>query len=149
MTTKSTINFADEAQNFNIVVDPGTAFINGKRVETLTNFEGPVQKGITTRQVVNGNISINYGNFVRLNNVGGHFQFKNGDRVALYDAPAEYYNNAPGTTPVPVGNLIGYARTRSMMFDSGIAGTPGGIFNLYLFDVESKSSGIRRSANKS
>jgi hypothetical protein len=48
LTTKFTTPFTNEATKFNVFIDPGVAFINGSRVETLLNYEAPIDKGTAT-----------------------------------------------------------------------------------------------------
>lgn len=141
LTTKNPSTFASEATDFNIFIDPGTAFINGSRVETTLNYEAPVAKGTANLQVNNGNISLNYGNYVKVKQVGGYFLFKTGDRVSLYDTAGSYVTSSMASTPVTtgLGNLIGYARIRSLVYDSGVPGTPNATYRLYLFDIQMNS----------
>lgn len=136
LTTKYTTPFTDEATKFNVFIDPGVAFINGSRVETTLNYETPIAKGTANLQVTNGNISLNYGNFVKVNQLGGYFLFKTGDRVALYDTAKSYITTGVAATPAPTGNLIGYARIRSLVYDSGVPGTASAVYRLYLFDIQ-------------
>lgn len=135
LTTKYTTPFTNEATKFNVFIDPGVAFINGSRVETTLNYEAPIDKGTANLQVTNGNISLNYGNYVKVNQLGGYFLFKTGDRVALYDTAKTYISSSTAATPAPAGNLIGYARIRSLVYDSGVPGTASGVYRLYLFDI--------------
>lgn len=137
VSTKNTPGFTNEANTFNVFIDPGVAFVNGSRVETTYNYEAPIAKGTANVTVNNSNITFNYGNYIRVNNVGGYFMFKTGDQVALYDTAATYIKPATaGTTPTTAGEKIGNARIRSLVEESGIAGSPSGVFRLYLFDVE-------------
>jgi len=136
LTTKFTTPFTDEATKFNVFIDPGVAFINGSRVETLLNYEAPIDKGTANLQVTNGNISLNYGNYVKVNQLGGYFLFKTGDRVALYDTAKTYIASGVAATPAPTGNLIGYARIRSLVYDSGIPGSASAVYRMYLFDIQ-------------
>jgi hypothetical protein len=135
LQTKNTLNFADEATKFNILIDPGVAFINGARVETLLNYEAPINKGTDTTRVTNGNISLNYGNYVKVKEVGGHFLFKTGGLVSLYDTTKQYITTSVATTPTAAGNLIGTSRIRSIVYDSGVPGTASCVYRLYLFDI--------------
>ena len=136
LTTKFTTPFTDEATKFNVFIDPGVAFINGSRVETTLNYEAPIDKGTANLQVTNGNISLNYGNFVKVNQLGGYFLFQTGDQVALYDTAKTYIDTSIASTPAPTGTLIGYARIRSLVYDSGIPGSSSAVYRLYLFDIQ-------------
>jgi len=136
LTTKFTTPFTDEATKFNVFIDPGVAFINGSRVETLLNYEAPISKGTANLQVTNGNISLNYGNYVKVNQLGGYFLFKTGDRVALYDTAKTYIASGVAATPAATGTLIGYARIRSLVYDSGVPGSASAVYRMYLFDIQ-------------
>jgi hypothetical protein len=136
LTTKFTTPFTDEATKFNVFIDPGVAFINGSRVETLLNYEAPISKGTANLQVTNGNISLNYGNYVKVNQLGGYFLFKTGDRVALYDTAKTYITTGVAATPAPAGTLIGNARIRSLVYDSGVPGSASAVYRMYLFDIQ-------------
>lgn len=138
VSTKFPRTFVEEANTFNVFIDPGVAFINGSRVETVLNYEAPIRKGNDTKTVTNASISLNFGNYVEVNQLGGYFLFKTGDRVALYDTAKTYLSAAAtvnAATPAPTGNLIGYARIRSLVYDRGVPGTPSCVYRLYLFDI--------------
>jgi hypothetical protein len=139
LQTRSPRLFSEEANNFAIVIDPGKAYIDGNRVETVTNFETNVQKGIDIVQATNANISLNFGNYVRVNQFGGQFSFKTGDVVKLYSTAGQYLTSAGvGASPSSsgLGTLLGSARIRSVVFDSGIPGNPDAVYRLYLFDIK-------------
>lgn len=136
--TKSPNNFTDEDTSFSIVIDPGKAYISGKRVETVTNFETNIQKGTSTVTAVNANISMNFGNYVRVNEFSGLFNFKVGDIVKLYANKGSFISsNLAGTVPsnASLGTQLGTARIRSVVFDSGVPGTAASVYRLYLFDI--------------
>lgn len=135
LNTKSPNAINDEQTDFSVRIDPGLAYINGKRVETVRNFEILVDKGIDTVVANNGIISLNYGNYIRINQVGGLFTFKYGDTVDLYNTPKTYVNSTPGATPAATGTKLGTARMRSFVLESGVPGTAEAVYRLYLFDV--------------
>lgn len=138
VSTKFPSTFVAEANTFNVLIDPGVAYINGTRVETLLNYEESIRKGNDTKTVTNASISLNFGNYVEVDEVGGYFLFKTGARVALYDTARNYLTTSASVnaaTPTVAGNLIGYARVRSLVYDSGIPGTPSCVYRMYLFDI--------------
>lgn len=140
--TKSTDTFANEANSFNIVIDPGTAYISGYRVQTESNASKTVQKGITsgTDTIITTNtaISINYGNYIRVNEVGGAFLFSTGTTLSLRDLPKTYLT--VGALDAPAANVssveIGQAKLRSIVYESGEPGTAAAIYRLYIFDIK-------------
>jgi hypothetical protein len=138
VTTRSPANTRFEGNTFSVVVDPGTAYIDGYRVQTQTNFSVDVPKGNDVLTTNNQSITLDYENYVRIREVGGLFQFSTGDVVKLYDTSKIFITNTAaskiGNTD-PVGTQIGTARMRSMIHNEGIAGSANAEYKLYLFDV--------------
>lgn len=149
MNTRAANTFSDESTLFNIRIDPGLAYINGKRVETTANFNKSVRKGTTTTVATAASISMNFGSYIRIKELGGTFIFKNGDLISLYGGQsvtgAQYITRYAGQTPaasqinIPAGTpgsgLLGTARIRSIILEDGIPGTAEAVYRLYLFDV--------------
>lgn len=137
IATQSNANNALEGNTYTVVVDPGQAYISGYMTQTLRNYYIDVKKGSDT-QIANNFVSLNYGNYININQVGGLFQFSTGANVDFYDTSKRFLSNtaliAAGNT-VPQGNKIGTARIRSMVSDSGFAGDPQAQYRLYLFDI--------------
>jgi Domain of unknown function (DUF4815) len=147
VATKSNANVSLSSNTFNIVVDPGTAYVEGYRVKTYGNYEVTVDKGIETATKSDAIASLNYGNFVVVDNLAGSFDFSAGKKVRLYDEPCNYLSNSsiyetgtiPGAGSRP-GKQIGTARIRSLIYVGGLGGAiPGGTdksrYRLYLFDI--------------
>ena len=137
-TTRSSIANTSSA-TFDVVVDPGTAYINGYRVSTVKNFV--MSDIVDTTSVVQNNcfIELNYGNYININNVGGTFQFNTGDTIDLFDTAKRYLANTAlikAQNTASVGNKIGTARMRSFELSSGQPGTSSATYSLYLFDIQ-------------
>ena len=138
LNTKHADTLAAEATSFKIIVDPGVAYINGRRVETVQNFTQTVDKGTDTVVANNATISLEYGSYIRVNELGGVFNFKTGDVVNLYNTAANFISGGlAGTTPSSgsLGTLLGTARIRSLVVESGTPGTSECVYRLYLFDI--------------
>lgn len=136
LNSRYTQDFADDSSYFNIEVDTGVAYIDGYRVETTENYSKSVNKATTTDVRENMDLSINYGNYIRVNEVGGLFKFNVGDLVSIRDTAATYLTLLPGETIVAPGAEIGKARIRSFTYEQGIEGSPNAVYRLYLFDVK-------------
>jgi hypothetical protein len=138
VTTRSPANNQNEGSLFSVIVDPGTAYIDGYRVETKSNYVLDVSKGDDIKVTNNHSISLDYGNYIRVKEVGGLFQFNTGDVVKLYSSPKTFISNTAASTvgnTTPVGTLIGTANMRSMMYFEGTPGTAGATYKLYLFNI--------------
>ena len=141
LSTKSPDTLADEANSFDVVVDPGAAYINGQRIETNEYSQTELDKAKDTFTSVDAKISLNFGNYVVVNNLGGTFNFSVGDIVSLYPTAGTYLNTVKTTEPsnAGLGTAIGTARIRSLVLDSGVAGTPDAVYRMYLFDIKMNS----------
>ena len=137
VTTRSPANTSFEGNTFSVVVDPGKAYISGYRVSTKANFVIDIPKSLDT-VTANVNISLNYGNYIRVSDVAGMFQFNTGDIISLYDTAKDYIANsalAVSESITPTGTNIGQARIRSLVLENGIAGTSSAVYRLYLFQI--------------
>lgn len=136
LNTKAENTLNLDVNTFKAIVDPGTAYISGKRVETNFNYETSVDKGTDTISG-NVNLSLNYGNFVFVKELAGTFLFKEGTLVTLYNTSGNFLSNAVGTiSSGSLGTAIGTARLRSLTHDSGIVGSPNCTYRMYLFDIK-------------
>ena len=137
VTTASSNTMVNEANSFNVIIDPGKAYISGYRVETYDNYRTAVQKGTDTQIVNSVSTAVAYGNYIRVKNVAGVFLFSTGDVVSLRSATKDFLNTSTnyGAAPSLSGDQVGTARIRSMVYESGIPGDPNAIYRLYLFDI--------------
>lgn len=135
LTTKDSSVFSDNNSVFKINIDPGSAYIKGYRVETTTNYTANVDKGVDTVNSPNSIIKIGYGNYIKIKQLGGIFQFNTGDVVDLYDTVSNYITTNAGATITASGNRIGQARMRSLILEEGEPGTQNAVYDLYLFDI--------------
>ena len=138
LTTRNASAFASEATKFRIQIDPGKGYISGKRLETVGYYEQEVDKGTDTFTANNLVVSLDYGNYIRVNEVGGRFDFKAGDIVDLYPTAGDYISGGSWTaapSSAGLGTALGTARIRSMILETGIPGTASAIYRIYLFDI--------------
>jgi hypothetical protein len=141
VVTQSTPNTANEGRFYGIAIDPGQAYIGGNRIQTTSNYKIDVRKGTDTA-LANNTISLNYGNFLRVRELGGNFLFKVGADVDFYDTPKGFLSNTSlitsGNTD-PVGIKIGTAKLRSMLSESDSPGQANSTYRMYLFDIRMES----------
>jgi hypothetical protein len=140
ITTQGQETFSDEATQFEIAVDPGLAYIDGYRVETNSSYYKDIRKGTNTEVISNAAISINYGNYIQVKELGGLFKFSVGATISLRDTTATYLTSSVNASSqfaaiTAPGAEIGTARIRSLVLVSGSAGEPGATYYMYLFDI--------------
>lgn len=129
----------------NVVIDPGTAYVQGQRVETLNNTFLAERRGTNTAFKDNSSFTFNLGNYVKVKEFAGNFAFKTGSEISLRDAAKTAVTLISNTASSIItsftapGNEIGKARIRSLVYDSGEPGTPSCVYRLYLFDTKMNS----------
>ncbi len=139
VTTRSPVNSNNEGNTYNVVIDPGVAYISGYAVKTQDNFNIDVPKCTDSNTVNLHSISLNYGNYFIINNVGGIFQYNTGDTVDLYDTAKQFYANAAAVSAAnttPAGTKIGTANIRSLIHQDNIPGTAIANYRLYVFNIQ-------------
>ena len=132
VTTKE---IAGNTTHFNVLVDPGTAYIAGSRVKTVSNSYLPVAKETSSIARLNTVVTASYGNYVIVNEVGGNFDFKTGATVDLYDQACSFLTQQSFSSVAALGTKIGTARVRSFVHDNGDQGQPATTYRMYLFDI--------------
>ena len=121
------------------LIDPGAGYVSGYRVASDYNTYIDIPRANTKQTQLNRSITVNYGNYVLINELAGVFAFKAGAVVNLYDTAKQYVTNATigsSTSITPAGSAIGTARMRSLILNSGDPGTASCTYRLYLFDIQ-------------
>lgn len=137
--TSSTSNtLISNTTHVNIVVAPGIGYVNGLRTETTGNRRLPVRKGTDTNLLNNVNVSTGFGSFVYVNELAGNFSALASTTVTLYGGTTgvKALTLSPGSIPSMPSASIGTAKIRGLEFDSGIQGTPSGVYRMYLYDIK-------------
>ena len=146
-TTKDSPTFSDTANLVRLNIDPGKAYINGIRIETIRNYKQNVNKGTTKLNDPATVTRLGYGNYVVVDELAGVFNFDIGQQVDLYASPANYISTG-ATTISAAGTKIGTARIRSFIYQDGDIGKFDCKYRMYLFDIN-MNSGQAFSATKS
>lgn len=132
ISTRSPVNSSFEGNTCTIVVDPGKAYVDGYRIETVRNLAIDINKGIDTKITNNQIVGLNYGSYISVNNIGGLFQFNTGDLIDLRDGVKLFKENSNLNAD---GESIGSARVRSVMRNP----SNDSMFRVYLFDIKMNS----------
>ena len=138
VTTESPANVELSSTKYTAVIDPGQGYINGRKVQVMSNYKIDMHQGLDTT-TSNNSVSLAYGNYVRVNGLVGQFDFAAGAQVSLYNQPSNHLSNntvIEGGTITPYGEDIGSARVRSIEIESGLPGTISAVYQVYLFDIQ-------------
>ena len=121
--------------HLNLAISSGVGYVDGFRSEITGTVRVPVRKGTDTTTSNNQTISTNFGNYVVVNEVLGNFDFSTGSTVNLRDTAATDSTDNFGGNPTSPGSIIGTAKVKSFMYESGTPGTPSCRYRLYLFNI--------------
>ena len=139
---------ASNTTHLNLSVSAGIGYVDGFRSEIAGTIRVPVRKGTDTSTSNNQTISTNYGNYVVVSEVLGNFDFSSGLTVNLRNTAATDGTDNFGGAPTTPGSVIGTARVKSFMYESGTPGTPSCKYRIYLHDIV-MSSGNKFSSVRS
>lgn len=121
-------------------VEPGSAYVNGYRIQNSVTEYVSVDKGIDTNSEEQQPISFGYGNYILVNEMAGPWDIDNGTLISLRNANATVVTSQTYGSAAAPGAEIGNARIKSVVYDSGSTGTANGIYKVYLYDVNLNSN---------
>ncbi len=137
---------------FTTVVGAGIGYNKGQRFELVNPARINTRKATASANVDNQEVSINYGNYVQVNELVGTFGVQENDLVLIMDKAFASISNTTvstiGSMPVynnsdkavsmsgTTGNVVGTARVRAIESASGDANKFDSQFNFYLYDIK-------------
>ena len=133
--TKDSATFADTSSLVNMNIDPGKAYINGIRIETIDNYKQNMDKGTIKLNDPASQTRLGYGNYYEVDELAGSFNFDIGGEVELHSAAANYLSSGAATITSPA-TKIGTARIRTFAWQSGDIGSASAVYRMYLFDIK-------------
>jgi hypothetical protein len=133
--TKDSGTFSDTSSLVKMNIDPGKAYINGIRIETIDNYKQNMNKGTTKLNDPSSQTRLGYGNYFEVNELAGSFNFDIGGQVELHSSAANYITSGASTITDPA-TKIGTARLRTFVWQSGDVGNANCVYRMYLFDIK-------------
>ena len=134
--------------HINAQIGAGIAYVKGYRFQSVNTTRLPVKKAIVSANIDSQTVSINYGNYLEVDNLIGQFGHETNDMVLLTDATFNAHNSANSSDPTVTntsvsydgvtGNVVGTARVRNVECQDNNNNNFDSIYNLYLYDIEMK-----------
>ena len=115
-------------------ISPGTAYVDGYRVNYTTAQKTEVSRAIYSESVNTQIATVNFGNYLKIREVVGTFDVGSVQDVGLYSANQYAISQNPGTS-APLGTLVGNANVRAIMFNTGNKGTAAAEYLLYISNI--------------
>jgi len=126
---------ASNTTHLDLSVSSGIGYVDGFRSEITGTIRVPVRKGTNTITSNNQTISTNFGNYVVVDQVLGNFDFSTGSTINLRDAAGTDVTDNFGGDPTSPGSIIGTAKVKSFVYESGTPGTSSCRYRIYLFNI--------------
>ena len=136
--TKDSPTFAENSSLVKLNIDPGKAYLNGIRIETIRNYKQNINKALTTVNEPASQTRLGYGNYVVVDELAGTFNFDIGQQVDLHADHANYISTSASTISA-AGTKIGTARIRAFVYQDGDIGKFDCKYRMYLFDINMNS----------
>ena len=140
-----------------LAVGAGIGYNKGRRFELVNTSRINLPKATTTQTSNNQELSINYGNYVEIDEMIGEFGIENNDRVLIMDtalnaitnhndseslssntAGGVSFNTANSTLEIGStdSKIVGHARVRAIDSVTNDPNLRSSKFNLYLYDIQ-------------
>ncbi len=123
--------------HLNSVISAGIAYVNGFRVQLHDVTRSSLPVASTTSRENSTSISLNFGNYVLVNELIGAFTLNSITQINLKAAAYTDITdvNIDNTTPDTGGTTIGTAYVKTVELESGVPGTPSAVYRVYLFNI--------------
>ena len=143
-----------------LTVGEGKGYIRGKRFELTGTTRMPLAKATTTASADPQQLSINYGNYVDVDELVGQFGAEENDMVLILDAAMNSISaNVNPTLPAAsntsvayngtTGNVVGTARVRAVEQTGDTPGKFNNKYKLFLSDIKMNAGKAFRKHAKS
>ena len=124
---------------YSIEFGPGTAYVKGYRVSTISPTYVDALKPRTTLSKENSIVSCRLGNYNDVDNTYGHLNLS-GDSITNAYQTIEFRDAYTATGGVAAGNRIGFARVAGQQFvdasDGDFATQADNKYRVYMFDIQ-------------
>jgi hypothetical protein len=127
-----TLPHANNSLKFKYQVDPGVAYVHGRRIEYFASKSVDTDRATDTKEDVSQIITTNYGNYIIVDELCGSFEGL--ETVSLYDTAQLAITNRRFLTS-PLGSVVGTAQIKTIIHDNGIKGVGNTTYLMYITNI--------------
>ena len=125
-------------------IDPGLAYVNGYRVETIGKLVNSVRRGTDVKSLNQQVLTTTLGSYVFVKEYAGIFNTNGLQYVSLRSSAATAVTSTVGIgTSVnglsAAGSEIGTANILAIQLDDGTPGSASSVYRIYLFNIKMNS----------
>lgn len=127
-------NNGGDSTKLSIDVEPGVAYVKGYEVNKLITEHVITDKALTYNSVNNQLVNARTGGYFLIKEIVGTVNHDKGFIINLYNTAETRITSKIKNTVSPTGKLIGTARMKAMVYESGTLGLPAGTMRAYIYD---------------
>lgn len=144
LATKFDANNDLVSDQLKLEIDPGLAYVNGYRVETIGKLVSSMRRGTDVKNLDQQVVTATLGNYVFVKEFAGIFDSPSLQSVSLRSATARAVTTTVGIgTSVnglsAAGSEIGTANILAIQYESGDQGSATSIYRIYLTNIKMNS----------
>lgn len=134
-------------QLLSIGIEAGHGVVEGYDFENLVTKYISTDKGIDTANVEAQTITTNYGNYVTVDELVGNWNVNAGDIVTFYNTAQRSITNGNYSEVAPTGSVVGTARIKTVMHESGNPGANNCQYRLYFNNLTLTNGAFSNAAS--
>lgn len=125
-------------------IDPGLAYVNGYRVQTIGKLVSSMRRGTDVKNLDQQVVTATLGNYVFVKEFAGVFDSSSLQSVSLRSSTAQAVTTAVGVgTSInslsAAGSEIGTANIIAVQYESGDQGSASSVYRIYLSNIKMNS----------
>jgi hypothetical protein len=128
------VEASSNSQTFYYTVSPGTAYVDGYRINYDVAQRIEVNRATYTQSVNNQISTMNFGNYIKVKELVGIIDVGSVPDIGIYNTPQSAISNNASIS-APLGTWVGNANVKAVIFNSGQKGTPTADYLLYLSNI--------------
>lgn len=129
-----TANEGGVSTKLSIDIEPGTAYVKGYEINKLITQHVITDKSTEYNFVNNQLVNARTGGYFLVKEIVGSVDHDTGFIVNLYDTAETRITSRETNLKTPTGKVIGTARMKAMIYDSGTLGRPDAQMRVYVYD---------------
>ena len=142
--TKFDANNDIVADQLKLDIDPGLAYVNGYRIETVGKLVSSIRRGTDVKILSQQVLTATLGSYVFVKEYAGVFSTNDLQSISLRSAAATAVTTSVGIgTSVnslsAAGSEIGTANIIAIQLDDGTPGSASSIYRIYIFNIKMNS----------
>jgi hypothetical protein len=147
-----TLEEGGDSTKLSVDIEPGIAYVKGYEINKLVTEHIVTDKGIEYNSINSQIVNARNGGYFLVEEMIGMPSLDVGTVINLYNTAEKRITNKTSLSTSNTGALVGTARIKSVVYESGNPGQANGLFRVYLYDtnfVNGSISSVKSIGNTS